>query len=127
MTDWSSRRYQPRYYKLVGTLVVPVDDMMEWARSFENFDGRRVLCDEIDGAVVSTVFLGLDHRLSFDDDDLEPLVFETMIFPTEIWNYYQTRCSSYEEALAMHHTACDAVRKTQRQLPVVQQEENGNA
>ena len=46
-----------------------------------------------------------------------------MIFPSEVWNFYQTRCSTYEQALAMHQEACDLVRKIQRQLPIVHEEE----
>ena len=56
------RRFQPRYYKLVGTLVVPCG-MWDWAETFSEFDNRAVRADEIAGAVVSTVFLGLDHRV----------------------------------------------------------------
>jgi len=118
MVNWDE--YRPRYYRLVGTLVVPIDDMMEWARAYE-YDSP-VRRDEIEGSVISTIFLGLDHSLSFHKDH-EPIVFETMIFPTALWDHYQTRCSSYEEALAMHQRACNLVRQTQRQLPVVQQEE----
>ena len=113
------RKFEMRYYKLVGTLVVPIDDMWEWARAYE-YDSP-VRRDVIDGSLVSTIFLGLDHGFNPD----QPIVFETMIFPTELWDVYQTRCSTYEQALTMHREACDLVRKTQRQLPVTQGENNG--
>jgi hypothetical protein len=46
------------------------------------------------------VFLSINH--SCDDDEL-PMIFETFVFPAlgwgEIWG---ERCSTYEEALALH-------------------------
>jgi hypothetical protein len=66
----------------------------------------------IEGAItfeVSTVFLGLNHR----HGEGEPLIFETMIFPQEIddgeLDFYQERCSTWEQAVAQHERACVAV------------------
>ncbi len=56
---------------------VRVTEMLDWARWLEHAD-RHVGLDHLDdGVVVSTVFIGLDHRF---DDDGPPLIFETMIF-----------------------------------------------
>jgi hypothetical protein len=87
------------YYRLTeDKKVVPVE-MLEWARAFEK--DRLIKKTELDnGVLVSTVFLGLDHQYG----NGPPLVFETMIFGTG-GDEYQTRCSTYEQALEMHQTA----------------------
>lgn len=64
-------------YILIGQTPVPVDDVLEWARWWEQND-RVVFQEEISaGVLVSTVFLGLDHNFSGKGP---PLLFETMIF-----------------------------------------------
>lgn len=87
-------------YILEGQSVVPVD-LMTWARWFETAN-RRVNRTERDGVAVSTVFLGTDHRFT---EDGPPLIFETMIFggPED---QYTDRCSTWDEAVAMHAKAC---------------------
>lgn len=65
------------FYILDGHDVVPVSDIREWGLWFEtHYDDRIVASNEVDGLLISTVFLGLDH--SFGDG--KPLLFETMIF-----------------------------------------------
>lgn len=93
-------------YILEGHKVVPVD-LMTWARWFEKAE-RHVASDMIGEVQVSTVFLGLDHRFG---DDGPPLLFETMIFGGE-HDQYQERCSTWEQAEAMHATALALVRPT---------------
>ena len=91
-------RVMAEYYILEGRTVVPVDNVEEWARrgrpcvvAQENVGNRRV----------STVFLGMDH--SFNGSHA---LFETMIFPQDSWREeYCERCSTYEEAEAMHAKA----------------------
>jgi hypothetical protein len=77
-------------------------DTLRWGRWFENAD-RSVRKTEAFGCLVSTVFLGLDHRY----DKGPPLIFETMIFgPDEHpLNEYQTRCSTWDEAVHQHSVA----------------------
>lgn len=89
---------------LKGREVVPCPELEQWARWFETGE-RRVAADVIGEVRVSTVFLGLDHRFG----DGPPLVFETMIFggPHDGW---QERCSTYDEAEAMHAEAVKLVR-----------------
>ncbi len=87
-----------KYYKLEGTKVVPVDSLL-WAQWFET--AHRVIGnDTIGDARVSTVFLGINHNWG----DGPPLLFETMIFGG-VHDGWQERCSTYEEALAMHAKA----------------------
>lgn len=62
---------------------------------------------------VSTVFLTHDHSR---DKDGPPIVFETMVFrrddkgELDMGGEYTDRCSTYDEAVAMHKRACDGVR-----------------
>jgi hypothetical protein len=88
-------------YILQGHEVVPAD-LMTWATWFNDMDNRRVDHTERYGVRVSTVFLGLDLRYG---EPGPPLVFETMIFggSEEGW---QDRCSTWDEAVAMHQKAC---------------------
>jgi hypothetical protein len=80
--------------------------MLEWAKWFENVDNRRVAQTNVGAANISTVFLGINHR--FGDDD-PPILFETMIFGGE-HDEYQERCSTWDEAEAMHMRAVELVK-----------------
>jgi hypothetical protein len=88
------------YYKLIGREPVPCE-LLEWADSLRE-SGRRLFeySDPTMPGFVSTVFLGLDHNHSGG----RPLLFETMIFGGP-HDQYQTRCSTYDEAEAMHAKA----------------------
>jgi hypothetical protein len=72
-----------------------------WAFLFEQ--DRSVAVDKISaGEYVSTVWLGLDHSLSYiTDNPLPPLIFETMIFGGP-YNEYMFRYSTEEEAKEGH-------------------------
>lgn len=83
---------------LEGRMPVPVD-LMTWARWFESAD-RVVAKSEVGDARVSTVFLGVDHSWG----EGPPLLFETMIFGGP-HDEYQNRCSTWEQAEAMHAEA----------------------
>lgn len=87
-------------YILDGKKIVPCD-LMTWAKWFEK--ANRHVARTVEGEVkVSTVFLGIDHAFG----DGPPLLFETMIFGGQ-HNQYQERCSTWEEAEAMHKAACE--------------------
>ena len=89
-----------RYYRRDGT---PYEaGPLEWAASFEAED-RTVKQQRLwNGLFVSTVFLGLNHQWG----NGPPLIFETMVFPSEWWSdYYQDRYSTEAEALAGHRRA----------------------
>lgn len=94
------------YYTLEGKTPVPTD-MATWGRRFENSEQRRVARDTIGDVYISTVFLGFDH--SFDNGP--PLIFETMIFGGE-HDQWQERCSTWDEAEAMHAQAVALVAQS---------------
>lgn len=88
-------------------LAVPCFDMLAWGRWMDQAD-RRVARDAIDGYVVSTIFLGLDHnhRRGLWHD---PLLFETMTFDgRESLN--MDRYPTWAEALAGHERLCQMLR-----------------
>ena len=91
---------RPEYYRLEGTVPVPCS-CDEWINQFKKVN-RKVKHSELStGIEISTVFLGLDHAFDFDGP---PMLFETKIFGIED-DSYQTRCSTWEQALVMHEVA----------------------
>lgn len=95
-------------YILEGHKVVPAD-LATWSKWFEKAGDARTVRKTTIGAVdVSTVFLGLDHNYG---EKGPPLIFETMIFGGA-HDEYQDRCSTWEEAEAMHAKACELVAKS---------------
>lgn len=106
-------------YILKGKIPVPCPDLRTWAKWFEEGDRRRVrekflavtwLGFQIDTVHVSTIFLGVNHNWSGIGP---PTLFETMIFggPQDGW---QERCSTWEEAEAMHKEALGIARAARR-------------
>jgi hypothetical protein len=87
-------------YVLIGQTVVPCDDLLEWAMTYETQD-RRVGRWRRGPVLVSTVFLGLDHNWG----DGPPILFETMIFFLGASVDYQERCATWDQAEAMHGEA----------------------
>jgi hypothetical protein len=92
------------HYILEGHKAVPTD-LMTWAKAFESPD-RKVAKTAIGDYSVSTVFLGLNHQYG----EGPPLLFETMVFGEGPLAYEQTRCTTWEEAEAMHEAMCELVR-----------------
>lgn len=88
--------------------VLPVFDIREWAKWFENFDNRRVDKTQVGDVEISTVFLGLDHSFGHGPK----LWFETMIFGGK-FDQEQWRYSTLEEAKAGHIEAVDLVKKSE--------------
>ncbi len=85
----------PKYYSRNGAQYA---DVMEWAKEFATSD-RVVKQQRVWFFLfVSTVFLGLDH--SFGEGP--PLIFETMIFPCQV---YQTRYTTEKQARKGHKRA----------------------
>lgn len=78
--------------------------LLEWATWIADPKAKIVKQDDSNGFHVSTVFLGLDHSFS-SNPMVEPVLFETMIFGLPSESEYQTRCSTYKEALRMHENA----------------------
>lgn len=85
--------------------VVPVSDVLEWAKWIEKAE-RRVKLDILGKARVSTVFLGLNHNFLLAD---QPLWFETMIFGSK-HDEFQNRCATWDHAIAMHDRAVSLVK-----------------
>jgi hypothetical protein len=96
---------------------VPAGDLIKFANFFVNDSSRRVGYTKLNGLVVSTVFLGIDYRFGYGP----PLFFETMIFRgtpnAEIeqiqaaFDQYQTRYSTWDEALAGHNQIVTIIRE----------------
>lgn len=92
-----------KFYILDGKTPVQVAGVQEWATNYE--ENNSVARDTFGKVLVSTVFLGLDHSW----DGGKPLLFETMIFGGK-HDQYQTRCSTWDEAIIQHEEACKLVR-----------------
>jgi len=96
------------WYILCGREVVPAASARQWAEWYDKAN-RRIGRDEIGVLVVSTIFLGLDHRF-FDDGP--PLVFETIIFDDDCGHDLETfRYATYDQAEAGHKAACEIARR----------------
>lgn len=91
------------YYILKGKKAVPIDDVLEWAKTFGKH--KRVAENYIGRIRISTVFLGLDHQYG----EGKPLVFETMIFGGEL-DEEMDRYSTWEEAEAGHKAMIEKVK-----------------
>ena len=103
--------------KLIGRLVVPVDDVIEWALWYESAHQECIVGKtEIGPLTVSTVFLGLDNGWGG-----KSLWFETMIFGARDHMVelapgrkrlfrttldYQRRYETWGEAEIGHREAC---------------------
>lgn len=94
------------YYDRDGKTIT----LEEWIAMVEDdSEGlKRVALSDVNGASVSTVFLGLDHSFGFGD---RPVLFETMIFDTKNGDFdnYQWRYCTEDEALAGHAKICQAL------------------
>jgi len=90
------------WYYLVNKKPVKCENMSDLSR-FSTED-RTVCKTKIGKVEVSTVFLGLDHRI-FDGP---PLLFETMIFPE---CDYMERYSTWDEAAEGHWKAVNELKE----------------
>lgn len=107
------------YGILVGRQVMRVDwrEYMEWMQQHKYVprlvdekrnpaDLTRVGWDEVRGAAISTVFLGIDHGFGIGRVQW----FETMVFGAT--NYHgQWRYATWDEAVAGHQRVVAAVRE----------------
>ena len=87
-----------RHYILKNKKAVKAT-LLEWAKWFET-NNRIIKQDTLDsGILVSTVFLGLNHRFG----EGKPLIFETMVFDdNDGGDHDMERYSTYEQALNGH-------------------------
>ena len=81
------------------------ENLLTWAKWMESNE-RAVEVTTIGEALVSTVFLGLDHSFR---ESVTPVLWETMIFGGER-DGYQERYTSRDEAILGHQTAVDLVK-----------------
>lgn len=87
-----------QFYKLVDGVVVPAKDVLDWTTWFQGAN-RIVAHDEgPEGAIVSTVFVGVPMFL-WDPNRPRPLLFETRVSGGE---GYIDRYASWNEAVAGH-------------------------
>lgn len=100
-------------YILVGQTPVLCEDILEWARWFENAASRIVRQDRLfkGEVLVSTVFLGVDHSFNLVlGEDGPPILFETMTFDKlNLLPEVQQRCSEWLEAEAQHRAVLTKV------------------
>ena len=101
------RRPRPDKYILDGKIAIPEADLFVWGQCFEKAN-RRVARDKIGQAVVSTVFLGLDHNHGAAGG---PLLFETMILFDGCIDEYCERYATWFDAEDGHKRACEVARK----------------
>lgn len=95
-------------YILRGRDPIPVEDVVEWGRWYsENRRQRGVAFDVVGASRVSTVFIGLDHRLLGDGP---PLIFETMVFGGPL-DQAMDRYSTWDEAERGHAAMVERVRR----------------
>jgi hypothetical protein len=95
----------------VETLKAWADEVAQHDRitALTGIDPWRVDVTKIDDVVISTVFLGLDYRMSRRGP---PLLFETKVFGGSL-DRFQNRCTTWDKAEAMHAEAVALVRGEQ--------------
>lgn len=93
---------------ILNRLGEPVvcSDLLEWGQWMQG-EGRTLARTELPRVTVSTVFLGLDHRMGAEGP---PVLWETMIFTqdgstADGLNEEQWRYTNREDALAGHSRA----------------------
>src|SRR5215469_3048370 len=101
----------PRFYILdADHHVVPTNDMLVWARFFEGTKRLVAMTDITSAIMVSTVFIGIDHRYFGEGP---PLLFETMIFGGPL-NQSQWRYASWDDAETGHKAAVRKARQASK-------------
>lgn len=96
-----------KFYYLKGKTPVLCMDFFDFAEKFDRID-RTVGKTNVNGIVVSTVFLGMDHG---HGRSKKPILFETMTFSGEGLSgtgiadgesLDMSRCSTWDDAVAQH-------------------------
>lgn len=115
-------------YVLKGHEPVRCDDLMKWAFWFEHSDReRQVALTEIGESRISTVFLALDFQHSANKN-APPILFETLVMGGPLEDQ-GGRCSTWDEAEAMHESMVERVQKETPNLPkraITIEDENEN-
>lgn len=93
-------------YILEGKETKPAS-LMEWAEWMRDVDKRRIALDEWGGAIVSTVFLGIDHDFYKTGT---PILFETLVSLPDGGEEMFRYCT-YDEAVTGHNEALARVKE----------------
>jgi hypothetical protein len=93
-------------YILVNGKPTEEPDFIKFGRWFETAD-RKVDYTKVEGHVVSTVFLGIDHGFG----EGKPVLFETMIFGDGEYDQFGWRWHTMGEAKNGHHAIVDALKE----------------
>lgn len=100
------------YYLLTkDRQVVECPGLIEWGMQFDS-TSNQVARTVLGNTVVSTVFLGLDHRGWYGEG--APVLFETMIFDKGQPRDYQERYCSFAQAHSGHARAVYHVGELRR-------------
>ncbi len=101
-----------KYYLKKDHTYIPCS-LRRWSDQLEYMhrtNTKHVARDEVNGRLISTVWIGLDH--SFQLNSEHPLVFETMIFDdiTTGDELYMERYTTWQEAEEGHKKAIEWVK-----------------
>lgn len=96
--------HRPRFYDRQGNELA---DVVAWAELYRDDDYKRVAVDRVGDAMVSTVWLGLDHAGPFGGG---PDIFETMVFGGK-HSSWQRRYATEEAAVQGHAQVVEALRR----------------
>lgn len=105
------------FYILKNKRPIKTKDMKfwcDWMFGKNNAKNRNVAVTKIGRVTVSTVFLGIDHNMSFiKKGQNNKALFETMIFGSnrKVLQDYQVRYATYLEALLGHKLAVKILKK----------------
>lgn len=98
------------YYAILEGRKVREVTFKDWSSWYlKNSNKSHVDRTEIDGVIISTVFLAINHSFG----QVTPLWFETMIFGGEL-DGYQKRYETYEEAEEGHQKCLQKVLQLDR-------------
>lgn len=95
-------------YILKDRIAFKCNDALEWAAFMAQNEQLQIGLTQFDGAVVSTVFLGIDYN-HFGLGD--PLLFETMVFYGDRGYGSMRRYFTWAEATVGHEEVSDTVRE----------------
>jgi hypothetical protein len=97
---------------LIDTLPVEIDDLIFWAKEFNNNTKRIVKKTNIGNILISTVFLGICHE--FLDDHKHCILFETLVFDDKKecpeYEGHMIRYTTYQKALKGHNELVKEVK-----------------
>ena len=87
------------YYQLNPDGTVSPTTLEAWATEFADPGKRRLALDEVGPAMVSTIFLGLDHAMV---PGTGPILFETLIRGADVNQEHIERYGTKARALEAH-------------------------